>query len=112
MFLILGVATALYWSVMFLGGGAAPLAAGACWVVLTIALCVYWYRRAVYEQRLMRINSQVTKGYVVLTLITFAVGVFVAPEEPTGGWAIALVALALATGVPPVYGAWRLLGRR
>ncbi|MFC0861327.1 hypothetical protein ACFHYQ_03355 [Sphaerimonospora cavernae] len=110
MFLIVGVATMVYWPVEFLTKGVGPAIAGVGWIILTIAACAYWFRLPVYEQRLMRINRQVSVVYVLACLVTFVVGAFVAPRHPTPvGWAVILVVLAVISGAIPLYGSWRLL---
>lgn len=113
MYLVTGVATMIYWPVMFLANGAASVVAAFAWIALTIAICSYWWRRKVYEQRLMRIRSRMTIAYVSASSVTFAVGAFVAPRHPTPtGWAVAIIALAVISGTPLLYAAWRLLTRR
>ncbi|MBP2702739.1 hypothetical protein JOL79_02850 [Microbispora sp. RL4-1S] len=112
MFLILGLATVVYWPAMFLGSGPMPLVAGGGWVVLTIATSVYWWRQDVYSHRLMKVNRQITVAYVAASLVTFAAGAFLMPERPTTGWAALIVGLAVITGVPPLYAAWRLMRTR
>jgi hypothetical protein len=109
MFVIMGIATIVYWPAMFLGHGPVPSIAGAGWIVMTIAVCVYWYRLEVFERRLMRINNQATAVYVITSLVTFLVGAFLLPDEPTAGWAAFIILLSAVTGLTLLHAAWRLL---
>lgn len=112
MFLIVGVATMVYWPVMFLGTGPAQFVAAVFWVGLTIASCVYWYRIRVHDRRMKRIDRYATAAYVATMVGMFAFGSFALPSDPTAGWAAVVVVLAVITGAPLVLAAWMLLAKR
>ncbi|MEV4324368.1 hypothetical protein AB0J37_19225 [Microbispora rosea] len=111
-YLFVGLATMVYWPAMFLGGYPLPLLAGAGWIVLAVALCVYWARLRVHNRLLKKINGPVSAAYVVTMMVPFVVGVWLRPDRPTAGWTAVLVALSVLAGLPLVYGGLRLMRNR
>ncbi|TQS29945.1 cytochrome d ubiquinol oxidase subunit II [Microbispora sp. KK1-11] len=111
-YLFVGLATMVYWPVIFLGGHPLPLLAGLGWIVLTVALCVYWARLRVHDRLMKRINGPVSAAYVVTMTLTFVVGVWLRPDRPTAGWTAALVALSVLAGLPLVFGGLRVVRNR
>ncbi|MBX6385646.1 MAG: hypothetical protein IRZ07_22165 [Microbispora sp.] len=111
-YLFMGLATMVYWPAMSLGAQPLPLLAGAGWVVLTVALCMYWTRLRVHDRLLTRISRPVSAAYVVATTVPFVVGIWLLPDQPTTGWTAALIAVSVLAGLPPVYGGLRLMRNR
>ncbi|MEU8174273.1 hypothetical protein AB0C14_15450 [Microbispora hainanensis] len=111
-YLLVGLATMVYWPAMFLGGRPLPFLAGVGWIVLTVALCVYWARLRVHNRLLKRINGPITAAYVVTMMVPFVVGVWLRPDRPTAGWTAVLVAVSVLAGLPLVYGGLRLMRNR
>ncbi|GAA4582019.1 hypothetical protein GCM10023194_15280 [Planotetraspora phitsanulokensis] len=108
LFLILGLCTMVYWPAVSLGRGLVAGLAGAGWIVLTIASCVYWSRMRVRDSYTMRINSRVSAMYVLATVVVFAFVALVLPDDRGLGWIAALVALSVLAGSSLVYAAWRI----
>ncbi|MEV4459140.1 hypothetical protein [Microbispora sp. NPDC049633] len=111
-YLLVGLATMVYWPAMFLGFHPLPLIAGIGWIVLTVALCVYMARLRVHDRLMKRINGPVSAAYVLTMMLPFVVGVWMLPDRPTAGWTAALVALSVLAGLPLVYGGLRLMRNR
>ncbi|GGO07139.1 hypothetical protein GCM10010116_14260 [Microbispora rosea subsp. aerata] len=111
-YLFVGLATMVYWPAMFLGGHPLPLLAGAGWVVLTVALCLYFARLRVHDRLLRRISGPVSAAYVVAMTVPFVVGIWLRPDRPTAGWAAMLVVLSVFAGLPLMYGGLRLMRNR
>ncbi|KAA9375728.1 hypothetical protein F5972_26405 [Microbispora cellulosiformans] len=108
-YLLVGLATMVYWPVMLLGGGVWPLIGGLGWVVLTITLCVYWARLRVHDRLLQRVRKPVEAAYVVTMALPFVYDVWLMPPRPTAGSTVALLALSVLAGLPLVYGASLLI---
>lgn len=111
-YVIVGLATMVYWPAIFLAGHPVPLIAGLAWIVLTIALCVYWARLRVHDRLMKRINGRISAAYVVTMALPFVFGVWLLPERMTAGWTAALLALSVLAGLPLVYGGLRVLRNR
>ncbi|MEU7692402.1 hypothetical protein OHB01_21760 [Microbispora hainanensis] len=108
-YLLVGLATMLYWPAMFLGGRPLPMLAGVGWIILTVALCVYWARLRVHNRLLKQINRPISAAYVVTMMVPFVVGMCLRPDRPDTGWTVVLVALSVLAGLPLVYGGLRLM---
>ncbi|GAA4208722.1 hypothetical protein [Microbispora amethystogenes] len=108
-YLLVGLATMVYWPVMFLGGGVWPLVGALGWVVLTITLCVYWAALRVHDRLLKRVRKPVEAAYVVTMALPFVYGVWLMPSTLTVGSAAVLLALSVLAGLPLVYGAFLLM---
>ncbi|GIH60041.1 hypothetical protein [Microbispora siamensis] len=111
-YLFVGLATMVYWPAIFLGGHPLPLIAGLGWVVLTVALCVYWARLRVHDRLMKRINGPVSVAYVMTMAVPFVVGVWLLPDRPAAGWTAAFAALSVLAGLPLVYGGLRVMRNR
>ncbi|GII33220.1 hypothetical protein [Planotetraspora mira] len=112
LFLIMGLCTMVYWPAVSLGRGVVAGLAGAGWIVLTIASCVYWSRMRVRDRYVMWINGRVTVAYVLTTLLVFVFVEVILPDDRGPGWIAALVAVSVFAGSPLVYAAWRISEKR
>ncbi|WP_203882692.1 hypothetical protein [Planotetraspora kaengkrachanensis] len=112
LFLILGLCSMVYWPAVSLGRGLVAGLAGAGWIVLTIASCVYWSRMRVHDRYTMWINSRASAAYVLATLVVFVFVTVFLPDDRGPGWIAVLVAVSVLVGSPLVYAAWRIRGRR
>jgi hypothetical protein len=112
LFLILGLCSMVYWPAVALGRGVIAGLAGAGWVVLTIASCVYWARMRVRDRYVMLINGRVSVAYILTTLLAYAFVAVVLPDARGPGWIAALVAVSVLAGAPLVYAAWRIREER
>ncbi|WP_182886347.1 hypothetical protein [Microbispora sp. H10885] len=108
-YLLVGLATMVYWPVMFLGGGVWPLIGGLGWIALTVALCVYWARLRVHDRLLKRVRKPVEAAYVVTMPLPFVYGVWLMPPTLTVGSTVVLLALSVLAGLPLVYGGLLLM---
>ncbi|MEV6865482.1 hypothetical protein AB0M44_31320 [Streptosporangium subroseum] len=111
-FVTLGLGTMLYWPAMSLGPVWAQAAAGVIWVVLAVASTFYLGAMKVQDREVTWVNkptSPVTVAYVVSVAVVFLFGMFFRPENPGGGWIAALIVLAVLSGLPALYGGWRIL---
>ncbi len=112
MFAFVGVATPVYWLIMFFGTSPATTVAGVAWVVMTAVVVTYVWQLRVRDLELTWVNrnlSPVTIAYVVLVLATFLAGLFLLGDDPGPVPTAIVVTLAIAAGIPPIYGAWRIL---
>ncbi|MFC7644590.1 hypothetical protein ACFQX6_30760 [Streptosporangium lutulentum] len=111
-FVIVGLGTTLYWLTMSFGPMWAQVTAGVGWVALTVASTFYLGAMKVQDREVAWVNnptSPVSIAYVVSVLVTFVFGMFLRPEDPSGAWITALIALAVLSGLPALYGGWRIL---
>ncbi|GAT65445.1 hypothetical protein PS9374_01078 [Planomonospora sphaerica] len=111
-FVATGFGTMLYWPAMFLGPTWAQAVAGVAWVALTIASTFYLGSLRVQDSEVAWVNrptSPVSVAYVASVLVTFLFGMLFRPEDPGAGWAAALIALAVLSGLPALYGGRRIL---
>lgn len=111
-FVTLGLGTMLYWPVMSFGPAWSRAAAGVIWVALAVASTFYLGAMRIQDREVTWVNkptSPVTVAYVVSFLIMFLFGMFFLPENPGGGWIAALIVLAVLSGLPALYGGWRIL---
>ncbi|WP_405084250.1 hypothetical protein [Microbispora sp. NBC_01389] len=108
-YLIMGLATMVYWPVMFLGSGVWPSIGGLGWIAMTIALCAYWARLRFHDRLLQRIRGPVTVAYVVTMALPFVYGIWLMPHPRTAGSAAVLLALSVLAGLPVLYGGLLLM---
>ncbi|SNT44874.1 hypothetical protein SAMN05216276_104429 [Streptosporangium subroseum] len=111
-FVTLGLCTMLYWPTMSLGPVWAQATAGVIWVALAVASTFYLGAMKVQDREVTWVNkptSPVTVAYVIFFVVTFIFGMFFRPENPGGGWVAALIVLAVLSGLPALYGGWRIL---
>ncbi len=112
MFAFVGVATPIYWLLMFFGSFPLTAVAGVGWVTMTAVFVTYVWRLRVRDPELSWVNgnlSPVTIAYVVLSLATFLAGTVLLGSEPGPIATTIVIVLALTAGIPPLYGAWRIL---
>ncbi len=115
MFAFVGAATPVYWLIMYFGTRPATTVAGVAWVVMTVLIVSYVWRLRVRDPELTWVNrnlSPVTIAYVGLVLATFIAGLLLLGDDPGPVATAIVITLAIAAGVPPVYGAWRILRAR
>ncbi|MFI6508264.1 hypothetical protein ACIBCT_11715 [Streptosporangium sp. NPDC050855] len=111
-YLIVGLATIVYWPVMNFGPAWSQLTVGLLWLVLTVASTWYLGRMSVEDREVTwagRPTGPVTVTYLGAVAVVFLVGLFLVPDDPGTGWKVALVVLAACASLPPLYAAWRVL---
>jgi hypothetical protein len=107
-FLIAGIFSVCYWGAMLLGPDLARTFAGLAVAVFTVGSFVYVFRQRVYTPLTWRLQWPVTMAFVGTTLLATVYG-FVLPDEPGAGWVALTVLVAIVSGAPLIWGAWRLL---
>ncbi|MGC5012723.1 hypothetical protein ACLQ2R_18325 [Streptosporangium sp. DT93] len=111
-YLVVGLATIVYWPVMNFGPAWSRPAAGLMWLVLTVASTWYLGTMGVEDREVTwagRGTGPITLTYVGAVAVVFLVGLFLVPDDPGNGWKAALVVLAVCASLPPFYAAWRVL---
>ncbi|GAA1509487.1 hypothetical protein GCM10009677_47990 [Sphaerisporangium rubeum] len=108
LYLFWGVSAVVYWSLMFLGGSTVRMAAAIAWLVLTAGSFVFIHRQRVHGSGMDRLQYVITFTWLGTMVGAALAGSYVLPDEPTGWWVVAAVAVAGAAAVPVLYGAWRL----
>jgi hypothetical protein len=111
-YLVLGLATITLWPVLSLGPTWSRAVASALWIAFAIVLTWHvgrmrvLYREFTWADRRYRLATIV---FCIALSTAGAVGTVLRPEEPGGGWAVALVTLSVCASVPIFYLAWRAL---
>lgn len=109
-FLVMGIASAVYWTAMLFGPDSIRHVAVWGWIAFTVASCVYVFRQGVYNRLLCRLQYPIAGMYLLTMTGAMLFGMLLLPESDLGpGWIAAGLGVALLSGAPLLYGAWRLL---
>ncbi|GGL06603.1 hypothetical protein Sme01_66890 [Sphaerisporangium melleum] len=105
-YLLWGIASLLYWPAMFFAPSPVPRVAMVAWLAMTALSVVYAYRQRVYEHS--GLQGRVSLAWVAVMAGVALFGLYVLPDDPSGWWVAAGLALAVVSALPVLYAAWRI----
>ncbi|MEU4829156.1 hypothetical protein [Streptosporangium sp. NPDC023615] len=112
MYVVIGLATIVYWPVMNFGPSWSQLTVGLTWLALTVVATWYLGNMSVEDREVTwanRSTGPITVTYLGAVTVVFLVGLFLVPDDPGNGWKATLIVLAIGASLPPFYAAWRVL---
>ncbi|WP_433418387.1 hypothetical protein ACQP1V_02355 [Microtetraspora malaysiensis] len=106
-----GIGQPLFWAGMLFAPTLRPPVTLA-WMLFTLVLCALMMRIGAKGRRLTQIMYWVAGGDLVLFLAPAALFFVYGPAPLSSSWTVPGAALCVASGLPMLYAAWRLMKTR